>query len=359
MKSLKNNKVVLGLSGGVDSTATALLLKEKGYDVIGLYFDIKNDNILGLKKAQKVADELGIDLIYKNMSDTFEKCIISNFISEYGQGRTPNPCIICNPLIKFKVLLDTANEIGAAHIATGHYAKTGYSEIQKCHVIKNAINIKKDQSYMLYRLPEEIIEKIIFPLGEFESKDEIRDIARNMNLSNAEDKDSQEICFIDDNKSYIDYLKENGIESKKGNFIDNDGKILGEHSGIMNYTYGQRKGLGIALGKPAFVTDINVTENTVTLGDNEDLFFNKILIDDLYFTATDSNNIPNFALSKVLSGKIRYSAKASEARIIEVLDEGIIVEFTEKQRAATPGQSLVLYFENEVIGGGFIKSTIK
>lgn len=359
MTNLLDNKIVLGVSGGVDSTAAALLLKKEGYDVTGLYFDISENNEEGINKAKKVADEIGIDLIVKNVSKEFGDCVIGNFIDEYTNGRTPNPCIVCNPNIKFKILIETADEIGAKYIATGHYAQIGYSENQSCYTVKVPTNVKKDQSYMLYRLESEVIERIIFPLEKYESKEEIRNIARNMNMSNADDKDSQEICFIDDNKSYIDFLHENGIKNKKGNFIDRQGNILGQHQGVMNYTYGQRKGLGIALGKPVFVTDIDVKNNTVTLGENQDLFATDIVLQDVFFTATGSNKVPDFAKDTKLKGKIRYSAPMANM-IIKDESEGLVtVSFEEPQRAATPGQSLVIYKDNEVIGGGIIKNTIK
>lgn len=359
MNKLENNKIVLGLSGGVDSTAAALLLKKEGYDVTGLYFDISKNNEVGIAKAKKVADEVGINLIIKNVNKEFNSCVVNNFIDEYTNGRTPNPCIVCNPNIKFKVLIDTANEIGAKYIATGHYAKTGYSEKQSCYVVKVPSNVKKDQSYMLYKLPSEVIERIIFPLEKYEDKEEIRELARSMNMSNAEDKDSQEICFIDEGKTYIDFLYENGIKNKKGNFIDSEGNILGKHQGVMNYTYGQRKGLGIALGKPAFVTDINVENNTVTLGDNKKLFTNDIILQDVFFTATGTSSVPEFAKNTKLKGKIRYSAKMSDMVINEEKNGLVKVSFSEGQRAATPGQSLVIYMDDEVIGGGIIKQTIK
>ena len=357
---LKDNRVILGLSGGVDSTAAALLLKENGYEVIGLYFDIdEKGNEVGIAKAQKVANELGIKLIIKNVYDDFSKCVIRNFIDEYAHGRTPNPCIVCNPLIKFKTLIETADEEGAKYVATGHYARVSFSERQQCHVISVPENERKDQSYMLYRLPKEYIERLILPLSEYDDKEKIREIARGMNLSNSEDKDSQEICFIDDKLGYIEFLINNGVKAKEGNFVDTEGNVLGKHKGIVNYTFGQRKGLGITLGKPAFVTSIDAENNRVVLGDNDDLFAYTVVCNHPIFTATGDENQPKFLKGVEVEAKIRYAAKRAKAFIKQNEDKSIEVIFEEKQRAATPGQSLVLYLDGEVVGGGFIDGTIK
>lgn len=355
---LKNNKVILGLSGGVDSTAAALLLSEKGYEVTGLYFDIEEGgNQKGIEKAQKVADELGIKLIVKNVYDEFKGCVIKNFIDEYANGRTPNPCIVCNPLIKFKTLIETADEEGATYVATGHYARVSYSDTQQCHVISIPENERKDQSYMLYRLPKEYIERLVLPLSEYDDKEKIREIARAMNLSNSEDKDSQEICFIDDQVGYIEFLRENGVKAKAGDFVDKEGKVLGKHKGIVNYTFGQRKGLGITLGKPAFVTSIDAKKNRVVLGDNDDLFAHTVICKNPLFTSTGSKKMPEFLEGAEIEAKIRYAARRAKAKIVQLDDVSIEVTFEDKQRAATPGQSLVLYLNNEVVGGGFIDGT--
>lgn len=355
---LKNNKVILGLSGGVDSTAAALLLSEKGYEVTGLYFDIEEGgNQKGIEKAQKVADELGIKLIVKNVYDEFKGCVIKNFIDEYANGRTPNPCIVCNPLIKFKTLIETADEEGATYVATGHYARVSYSDTQQCYVISIPENERKDQSYMLYRLPKEYIERLVLPLSEYDDKEKIREIARAMNLSNSEDKDSQEICFIDDQVGYIEFLRENGVKAKAGDFVDKEGKVLGKHKGIVNYTFGQRKGLGITLGKPAFVTSIDAKKNRVVLGDNDDLFAHTVICKNPLFTSTGSKKMPKFLEGAEIEAKIRYAARRAKARIVQLDDGSIEVTFEDKQRAATPGQSLVLYLNNEVVGGGFIDGT--
>lgn len=350
-----NRKVILGLSGGVDSTAAALILKEKGYDVKGLYFNIHSNDKSGEKKAAKVASELDIDLIIKDVSKQFEDIVIKNFINEYANGRTPNPCILCNPEIKFRTLIQEADRLGAGCIATGHYANTVFSSKQKCNVVKMSANRKKDQSYMLYRLSPDVLRRLILPLSDYEDKEHIREIARTRSMSNAEDKDSQEICFLKEGEEYITFLKEHGVDACEGDFIDKDGKYLGKHSGIINYTIGQRKGLGITLGKPAFVTDINPINNTVELGDNNDLFTDEVICDNVFFTASSGSEIPDCIKDVKLYGKIRYAAKPSECRVEQYKENMIKVIFDEPQRAATGGQSLVLYLNDEVCGGGFIK----
>lgn len=351
-----NKKVVLGLSGGVDSTVAALMLKENGFEVIGLYFDISRGNEEGVKKAQKVADEIGIKLIIKNVNQLFSDVVIKNFIDEYTHGRTPNPCTLCNPKVKFKVLIEEADRQEASFIATGHYAITDYSDVQNTVVVKTADNVSKDQSYMLYRLPKEWIERLILPLSHVDDKEKTRQLARDNDISNAEDKDSQEICFLENDMSYVDFLESKNIKIKPGKFIDKDGKVLGDNKGIVHYTIGQRKGLGIALGKPAFVTEIR-SDNTVVLGENSDLFANNVICNDVFFTANGESTIPDFLDGAQLQGKVRYKATFSPCKITALSDGKIRVVFEEKQRAATPGQSLVLYYNDEVVGGGIIEKT--
>ncbi|MCQ2547474.1 MAG: tRNA 2-thiouridine(34) synthase MnmA [Clostridia bacterium] len=346
---LDKNKVVLGLSGGVDSATAALILREQGYELYGFCFDVKGDG-KELEDAQKTADELGIELITADVSAEFDAKIINNFCSEYLKARTPNPCIICNPNIKFKQLMEAADKIGAYYIATGHYARIFKDDLSlKCYIRQGA-NMAKDQSYMLYRLPEEYIQRIIFPLGDLDDKNKVRALAEANNLSNAMKKDSQEICFIDDDSNYIEFLESRGLTTAKGNFVDKDGNVLGEHKGISNYTIGQRKGLGISLGKPAFVCQIKPDTNEVVLGDNEDLFKGTISASDCVFSCGKGEDY----LGKALKAKLRYAQKPENCRIISSEDDSITVEFDSPQRAVTPGQSLVLYQDDVLIGGGFI-----
>ncbi|MDD6646595.1 MAG: tRNA 2-thiouridine(34) synthase MnmA [Firmicutes bacterium] len=364
MTTLKKNKVVLGLSGGVDSTAAALLLQEKGYDVTGLYFDIREQCGSGRETAAAAAEQLGIDFIYRNVAHAFDETVIGNFCSEYECGRTPNPCIICNPMIKFKVLLDAADEIGAYHIATGHYADTYHDEHTDMWYIRRAANKKKDQSYMLYRLGQEAISRLLLPLNEIEDKEQVRELARGKALKNSEAKDSQEICFIDADDNYKDFLERRGVKSVEGNFVDSDGNAVGRHKGILNYTIGQRKGLGIALGKPAFVTAIDCESNTVVLGSNEELFSREVISDNNVINGISIDNNENDENDEAASvciigkieAKIRYAAKPASASIEFREDGSILTTFDEPQRAATPGQSIVFYRDDLVIGGGFIKN---
>ncbi len=363
MMTLKKNKVVLGLSGGVDSTAAALLLQEKGYEVVGLYFDIHPEcssckgsegEMSGRERAEKVASQLGIEFFYRNVADLFDKIVIGNFCSEYSCGRTPNPCIVCNPTVKFKTLLDVADEVGAYHIATGHYADTYHDEENDLWFVKKATNEKEDQSYILYRLDQEAISRLLLPLNEIDDKEKVRELAREKALINAEAKDSQEICFIDADDNYKDFLRRRGITASEGDFVDPEGNVLGRHKGILDYTIGQRKGLGIALGKPAFVTRIDGDNNQVVLGDNENLFKTEVISSDNIFFGGCGVDIKYLECLDI-KAKIRYAAKPAEAKLCFLEDGRVKTIFKDAQRAPTPGQSIVFYIDDLVLGGGFIE----
>ena len=354
------NKVVLGLSGGVDSTAAALLLQEKGFEVTGLFFDIHKkasekteaDDNIERKKAELAAEQLGIELICKNVGEIFEEKVISDFCRQYLKGNTPNPCIVCNPEVKFRTLAEEADKIGAEYIATGHYAGICRDEESGKWYISRSKNEKKDQSYMLYRLGQDIISRLLLPLEGITDKEQVRDMARKKVLNNSEAKDSQEICFIEDGENYRDFIRSRGAVCEKGCFTDKNGNVLGQHSGILNYTIGQRKGLGVALGKPAFVIDIDSENNRVVLGDNEDLFSREVLsCDNLIEGAAPDIG---FTFPENVEVKIRYGAKPAKASAEVMKDGRIMTVFEEPQRAATPGQSIVFYHEWRVIGGGFI-----
>ncbi|MBR5315516.1 MAG: tRNA 2-thiouridine(34) synthase MnmA [Firmicutes bacterium] len=352
--TLSKNKVVLGLSGGVDSTSAALLLKEKGLEVIGFYFDVLGNNEEGRKAAEDLANHLDIPFIAKDVSADFERIVIGNFCQEYACGRTPNPCTLCNPTVKFKQLIDVANEVGAYYIATGHYAKI--QEKDGIYYVEKGSNEKKDQSYMLCKLGQDVLSRLIFPLGEIQDKEQTRQMAREANLPNADNADSQEICFINDKiEKHTDYIQRRGFKPKKGNFVDADGKVLGQHHGLLHYTIGQRKGLGIALGKPAFVVAMDPKTGDVVLGDNADLFKIEVVSKDNFFVETGLGEIPaRYGETVEVLAKIRYAAKPALAVVKPLEDGRLLTVFEEPQRAATPGQTIVFYKDEVVIGGGVI-----
>ena len=355
-------KVVIGMSGGVDSSVAAYLLKEQGYEVIGIMMKLSPDNpdyeeneggccsISAASDARRVADVLEIPFYVMNFKDAFKANVIDNFIDEYMEGRTPNPCIVCNKIIKFEEFLRKAKALGADYIATGHYAKIEKHEDR--FLLKKADDDKKDQTYALYSLTQEQLSQTLMPCGDF-SKPEIRAIAEKIGLEVYRKKDSQEICFIPDNDHGAYIKKYSGREIKPGNFVDKQGKVLGTHKGIVYYTIGQRKGLGIALGKPVFVTDINPLTNTVVLGDEEDIFKTELVAKDLNFILFDKLEV-----SLRVSAKIRYSAMPQAATLIPLENDRIKVVFDEKQRAITKGQSVVFYLENLVVGGGIIEEIL-
>lgn len=355
----KNKKVILGLSGGVDSTAAALLLKERGYDVTGLFFDIKGspagERTKERKRAERAAEQLGIRLILEDVSRLFEKAVIEPFCRDYLNGRTPNPCIVCNPAVKFRTLMEAADREGAYYIATGHYADTFFHGEKGMWYVKRAASDKKDQSYMLYRLEQSVISRLILPLSMAENKKEARHIARTNLMDNWGEKDSQEICFIEKGRDYRDFLEERGIVFPPGDFVDTGGNILGTHRGIGGYTIGQRKGLGIALGRPAFVVRIDPVENKVVLGDSGELFFTKILSENNIIEGIKGASLEERGLNGIsVKAKIRYAAPPAEAVIRDAGDGRIETVFSRPQRAATPGQSVVFYKDDLVLGGGFI-----
>ena len=341
-------KIAVGLSGGVDSSAAALLLLEQGYDVTGIILRLKPGNFADsdIEDARKIADCLGIELKILDRRDYFKKAVIEPFIGEYLAARTPNPCVECNAAVKFGTLLDYALEIGCDGIATGHYAKI--EESGGRYLLRRSESAK-DQSYFLYRLNQFQLSKSIFPLEGLD-KEEIRQKAEKAGLPVARKSDSQEICFVPDD-DYIAYLSSLGITSPKGNFIDMNGNVLGEHNGIINYTIGQRKGLG-AFGKPMFVTAMNARDNTVTIGENGSQYSIGFVADRLNFIPFDKLEEPIRA-----NVKIRFKAKEQPALITPNTDGTVTVVFDEPQRSVTSGQSAVFYDGDIIIGGGRIINT--
>jgi len=349
-----DKKTVIGLSGGVDSTAAALLLKDGGHEVTGVFLDVLGNNSTGRDEAFEAAGQIGIDMISMDVSDEFDKTVISDFCHEYMAGRTPNPCVLCNPEVKFKYLLRAAHDIGAGRIATGHYARVACDEGR--YYIYRAHDEKKDQSYVLYRLGQEYLSRLILPLGDFGTKGETRKLAGARGMANSEAKDSQEICFIPKGTHYVNYLTNRGCGIKKGDYIDSGENMIGEHQGIPNYTIGQRKNLGVAFGKPMFVVKIDGESGNVTLGCNEELLQNEVFSKRNWFSKTDSGIMPEEYEGFQVTAKIRYSAALAEARIYRHDGETVRTVFSKPQRAVAPGQSIVFYSGDKVIGGGMIEA---
>lgn len=349
---MENKRVMIGMSGGVDSSVAALLLKNEGYEVIGatleLFAGSSCCNIDTYIDAKNVCNQLGIPHFTFNYKDEFRKHVIDDFISCYANCKTPNPCIECNKYMKFGFMYEKAKELGCNYISTGHYAKTEYSEKYGRWVLKKSKSLKKDQSYVLWNIPKELIEHVLFPLADYEEKEEIRKIARDNNLKVANKPDSEDICFVPDG-NYKKFLENNSdIKPREGNIVDIKGKILGKHTGLYNYTIGQRKGLGISNLVPLFVVGFNSDKNEVIVGEEKDLYKSEIEVNEINLILVDE--IKDWIDVEV---KTRYSSKVAKAKIKQE-DNKIKVKFEEPQRAVTPGQSAVFYVDDIVLGGGKI-----
>ncbi len=351
-------RVLLGMSGGVDSSVSAILLKEAGYEVIGATMELWQDNnrekgccsSSAINDAKKVCDKLGIKHYVIDCKEEFKKYVIDDFVDCYKCAKTPNPCVECNKHIKFDLFYKKAQELDCEYISTGHYARTEYSERFGKIVLKKSNSRKKDQTYFLYGIPKELLPKIIFPLQDFSDKTEIRKIAEENGLQVAKKPDSQEVCFIPDNK-YTEFLLDSlKYTPKHGNIVTTSGEILGKHKGLIYYTVGQRKGLGIAYKEPLYVLNLDKEKNEVVVGTEQELYNRELYATNL-----------NFLLFNSLDGivevnaKIRSRAEEARARIIPVGENRIKVEFEEAQRAITKGQSVVFYLDDIVLGGGKIE----
>lgn len=359
---MEKKKVIVGMSGGVDSSVAAYLLKQQGYDVIGVTMQIwqdedesvqeENGGCCGLSAvddARRVARRLEIPYYVMNFKQEFKENVMDYFVSEYVQGRTPNPCIACNRYVKWESLLQRGLQIGADYIATGHYARVAKLENGR-FAIRNSVTAAKDQTYALYNLTQEQLSHTLMPVGAY-TKDEIRAIADEIGLLVAKKKDSQEICFIPDHDYAAFIEKEAGDRlPKPGNFVTEDGTVLGQHKGITHYTIGQRRGLGLAMGEHVFVTAIRPDTNEVVIGGAKDVFSNEVYADNLNFMAWEE-----FPKGSRVLAKIRYAHKGAMCTIERIGEDMIHCVFDEPQRAVTPGQAIVFYDGDYIAGGATIR----
>ena len=356
-----SGRVVIGMSGGVDSSVAAAVLKEQGYEVIGVTMRLWdgeniNDNIAestccgasAVEDARRVAYKLGIEHHVLDFRKEFSEHVVDYFVDEYVNGKTPNPCIACNKFLKFDAMAKKADILEAEYIATGHYAKIEYDSNIGRYLLKRANADAKDQTYALYNLTQKQMSRLLLPLGNFEDKQAVRKYAEENGLATADKPDSQEICFVPDN-DYVSFIKRRiGSLPEEGSFVDLEGNVLGTHKGVVNYTVGQRKGLGIAFGKPMFVIRIDAAKNEVVLGEQGTEFS-----DTLYAVR------PNFILFDELkepirvAAKVRYSAKPALCTV-SYEGERLKLVFDEPQRAITPGQAVVMYDGDIVVGGATI-----
>lgn len=343
-----NKKVLLGMSGGVDSSVAAIILKEKGYDVIGVTMKLFKEADEIEVDAKKMCQFLSIPHYTIDFSKEFKKYVVDDFICQYQSCRTPNPCIECNKYLKFGAMYEKAIELGCNYIATGHYAKVEFDEKYQKNVLKMSKAGKKDQSYVLYSINKELINHVLFPLSDFTCKQEIRDIAVKYELPVAQKPDSEDICFIPDG-NYKKFLEGNSnLKENEGNIVNISGKVLGKHKGLYKYTIGQRKGLGISNSVPLFVIGFNTKKNELLVGTQEELYKKEFWVKDVNLLLFDDITVP-----MQVGVKIRYSAPVAMATIKKE-GEYIKVIFDEPQKSVTPGQSAVFYDEDIVIGGGKI-----
>lgn len=349
---MDNRKVLLGMSGGVDSSVSALLLKEQGYEVIGTtleLFENSCSNTNTYVDVKAICNSMGIEHHIYNYKKEFKEHVIDDFINCYANCKTPNPCIECNRYMKFGYMWQKAKELGCNYIATGHYAKTEYSEKYKRWVLKKSNAGKKDQSYVLWNISKDVIEHMLFPLAEFQNKEEIREIARKNNLKVANKTDSEDICFIPDG-NYKKFLEINSnIKPKQGNIVNTKGEVLGKHNGLYNYTIGQRKGLGISYEVPLYVVGFNKEKNEVIVGEENEIYSKEMLVSSINLLLIDEIKEKMQVLVKT-----RYSVKEEKATI-EMIDKDLIkVTFENPTPRITPGQSAVFYIDDIVLGGGKI-----
>ncbi len=342
-------RVVVGMSGGVDSSVAALLLKERGYDVIGVTMQFWGEGCGGssaAEDAEKVAGILEIPHYVMDFREVFLREVVDYFTREYLQGRTPNPCVVCNRRVKWEALLERSRQLGAEYIATGHYARIDRLENGR-YAVRNSVTAEKDQTYALYNLTQEQLKRTLMPVGEYE-KARIREIAREAGLPVAQKPDSQEICFIPDH-DYAGFIERTAREklSGPGNFVTRDGRVLGRHRGISHYTIGQRRGLELPMGHRVFVTEIRPETNEVVVGENEELFVDRAVCTDLHFMSIE--DLPS---ERRVRAKIRYNHAGEFCTVKKIGEDLAECRFEGKVRAVTPGQAVVFYDGEYVLGGG-------
>jgi len=362
----KGKKVMAAMSGGVDSSVAAALLLEQGYDVVGVTMQVwpGGDNgeklaeggccsLSAVEDARRVAGSLGIPHYVLNFREAFGEKVIDYFVREYLDGRTPNPCVACNRHIKFDLLLKKALSMGMDYISTGHYALIEFDGEKGRYLLKKSRAGKKDQTYVLYNLNQMQLSRTLMPLGPFGGKDEVRNIAAELGLKVADKPDSQEICFVPGN-DYGSFIEErSGGKSAPGFFVDTKGNVLGEHRGIVHYTVGQRKGLGITAGKPVYVKEIDKDGNRIILGEAEEILSNGLYAGDMNWILFEKIDSP-----LRVKAKIRYNAEETPAEVMPAGEDRVKVVFDYPQRAVAPGQSVVFYDGDAVVGGGVILNSI-
>lgn len=355
---MNNKNVLIAMSGGVDSSAAAMLLLDQGYELKGATMKLFSGpghlplNEKDIHDAKEVAQSLGISHEVLDFESLFSSAVITPFIADYQAGITPNPCVYCNKAVKFGALLEAAQRLGCTYLATGHYARVRYNEETKEYELYKGVDSTKDQSYMLYHLSQEQLSHILFPLGAL-TKAQIREISAQKGLITAHKSESQDICFVPDN-DYANFIQCHGKKKEKpGKFVHIDGTVLGTHQGLSHYTIGQRKGLGLAYAYPLYVIRKDASSNQVIVGPNESLFQSALVAKDCRFIS------PSFVVDGAsVSAKIRYSQQAVPATLHRIDDETMSVHFETAQRAITPGQAIVFYEGDRVLGGGTIDHSL-